>query len=126
MLLEGWLAVNSGAADDMPASMCSLDSREVQGYLARAAHMMIRCRKCRDAGRRTASFLEAVEHVDKEVVHDVQHLVVVLVDGHLEVQPCELAQMAVREGLLRPAERTASVHLRRLEYALESMLCMPS
>ncbi len=73
-----------------------------------AAQMMIRCRKYREAGRRTASFLEAVEHVDKEVVHHVQHLVVVLVDGHLKVQPCELTQMPVCEGLLRPAECTES------------------
>ena len=63
-----------------------------------------RCRKCSDSGRRTTSLLEAVEHVDKEVVHHIQDLIVVLVDGHLKVQPCELAQMPVREGLLCPAQ----------------------
>ena len=56
--------------------------------------------------RRTTSLLEAVEHVDEEVVHHVQHLVVVLVNGHLKVQPCELAQMPMCEGLLCPAQDT--------------------
>ena len=53
---------------------------------------------------RTAALVEAIEHVNEEVVHDVQDLVVVLVDGHLKVQAGELAQVPVREGLLRPAQ----------------------
>ena len=51
----------------------------------------------------TAAAVDAVEHVDEEAVDDVHDLGVVRVDRHLRVQPRELAQVAVREGLLRPA-----------------------
>lgn len=47
--------------------------------------------------------IEAVEDVDEEPVNDIHDLAVVLVDGHLEIQASELAQMAVSEGVLCPA-----------------------
>mmetsp|Transcript_23133 Transcript_23133/g.59104 ORF Transcript_23133/g.59104 Transcript_23133/m.59104 type:complete len:476 (-) Transcript_23133:597-2024(-) len=44
---------------------------------------------------------QAVKDGLEQALDDVQHLVVVLVDGHLKVQAHELAQVAVRPGLLR-------------------------
>ncbi len=57
-----------------------------------------------DARRRTVVLVETVKHGDEDVIHDVQHLIVVLVDGHLKVQARELAQMPVCIRLLRPAK----------------------
>jgi len=41
--------------------------------------------------------LETVKHVDKEAVDDIQDFIIVLIDGHLQVQPRKLAQVPVRE-----------------------------
>ena len=57
--------------------------------------------------------IESVEDVDEHVGDEVERLVVVLLDGHLHVQPGELAQVAVRVAVLR-AEHGAD-----LEHALE-------
>lgn len=53
--------------------------------------------------------VESIEDVDKELVNDVHDLAVVLIDGHLKVQPSELAQMPVSEGVLSPAGHHNSV-----------------
>ena len=50
--------------------------------------------------------LQPIENVDKQMVQHVQNLIVMLIDGHLEVQPRELAQVPVCERLLCPAEST--------------------
>ena len=47
--------------------------------------------------------VQALKDVDEKVLDDVQQLKVVLVDGHLEIQACELAQMAVGVGVFSPA-----------------------
>ena len=47
--------------------------------------------------------VKAVEDVDKELVNDVHDLAVVLIDGHLKVQPSELTEMPVSEGVFSPA-----------------------
>ncbi len=49
------------------------------------------------------SAVEPVKDVDKELVNDVHDLIIVLVDGHLKIQPSELTQVAVSEGVLCPA-----------------------
>ena len=47
--------------------------------------------------------IQALKDVDKEAFDDVQELEVVLVDGHLEIQARELAQVAVGVGVFGPA-----------------------
>ena len=46
--------------------------------------------------------LQALEDVGEHVPDQVHHLVVVGVEGHLQVQPHELRQVAVGVGVLRP------------------------
>ena len=47
--------------------------------------------------------VQALENVDEEALDDVQQLKVVLVDGHLEIQARELAQVAVSVRVFSPA-----------------------
>jgi hypothetical protein len=56
---------------------------------------------------RTKLGAQAGEDVHEQAVEDVQDLAVVLVDGHLQVQAHKLAQVPVRERLLRPARAAA-------------------
>ena len=39
----------------------------------------------------------------QQLVNDVHDLIIVLIDGHLEIQASELAQVTVGEGVLCPA-----------------------
>ena len=49
----------------------------------------------------------------EEILNNVKHLEVVLLDGHLKVETGELRKVTVREALLSPEDRT------NLEYLLE-------
>ena len=57
--------------------------------------------------------VESVEDVDEHVGDEVQRLVVVLLDGHFQVEAGELAQVAVRVAVL------CAEHGTHLEHALE-------
>lgn len=59
----------------------------------------------------TTAGVDAIEHVHEEAVNDVQDFIVVLKDGHLQIQAGELAQMAMREGLLCPAQQPHTQHI---------------
>ena len=42
---------------------------------------------------------QLLEDVHKQAVQDVEHLVVVLVEGHLQIQADKLGEVAVRLGV---------------------------
>lgn len=48
--------------------------------------------------------LETLEYVEEQFVDDIHHLLIVLVDSHLEIQASKLAEMPVRVGILRPGD----------------------
>ena len=64
----------------------------------------------------TTPRLHAIEHVDKEAVQDVQHFIVVLIDGHLQIQAGEFTQVAVGERLLSPAQVTKEYYTPFVSY----------
>ena len=53
----------------------------------------------------TVFAIEAIKYVDKQFVDDIHDLVVMFIDGHLKIQPHELTQMPVGEGVLCPASK---------------------
>mmetsp|Transcript_27721 Transcript_27721/g.59673 ORF Transcript_27721/g.59673 Transcript_27721/m.59673 type:complete len:326 (-) Transcript_27721:921-1898(-) len=54
---------------------------------------------------RGAAGVKAVEDGEEELLEYVEHLVVVVFEGHLEVEADELGHVSVGEGLLRPEDR---------------------
>ena len=60
----------------------------------------------RDIYRLTVFAVQPIEYVDKELVNDIHDFAVVLIDGHLKIQPHKLAQMPVSQGVLCPEHQT--------------------
>ena len=58
---------------------------------------------CHGSRQLTIFGIETIEDVDKQLVNDVHDLIIVLIDGHFEIQASELTQVTVREGVLCPA-----------------------
>mmetsp|Transcript_36331 Transcript_36331/g.90428 ORF Transcript_36331/g.90428 Transcript_36331/m.90428 type:complete len:412 (-) Transcript_36331:901-2136(-) len=57
-----------------------------------------------------AALVQALEDVEEHSLDDVEHLVVVVVEGHLQVEAGELRHVAVRERLLRSEDRPDLKH----------------
>ena len=56
------------------------------------------------------SLVQAVEHAHEQLIEDIQHFVVVLLDGHFHVQPGELAQVSVRVRVFGAEHRSNLKH----------------
>mmetsp|Transcript_43550 Transcript_43550/g.132546 ORF Transcript_43550/g.132546 Transcript_43550/m.132546 type:complete len:253 (-) Transcript_43550:1064-1822(-) len=57
-----------------------------------------------------ATFVDTVEDGDEQIGEHVEYLVVMLVDGHLQIEPGEFAQVSTGVGILGPKDRSAFVH----------------
>ncbi len=60
------------------------------------------CGETKEKLSRTVLLRKASEDVLKHALNDIENLEVVLVDGHLKVQPRELAEVAVRPRVFSP------------------------